>query len=101
MDRVNGFTSSFYLVQLRALNTRALYDRVLQTFNNTIQLRIWTDENFCGLCLSGRAHHDKEVDAMSISQSFEATDGASKYDLVAVLGGEPEVILQAISEMVA
>ena len=43
----------------------------------------------------------KEVDAMSIlSQSFEATDGASKYDLVAVLGGEPEVMFRkAISEM--
>jgi len=43
----------------------------------------------------------KEVDAMSIlSQSFEAADGASKYDLVAVLGGEPEVMFRkAITEM--
>ena len=32
----------------------------------------------------------KEADAMSIlTQSFETTNAASNYDLVAVLGGEP------------
>ena len=43
----------------------------------------------------------KEADAMSIlSQSFESPDVTSKYDLVAVLGGEPEVMFRkAIAEM--
>ena len=43
----------------------------------------------------------KEADAMSIlSQSFETTNAASNYDLVAVLGGEPEdMFRKAIAEM--
>ena len=43
----------------------------------------------------------KEADAMSIlTQSFETTNAASNYDLVAVLGGEPEdMFRKAIAEM--
>ncbi|HLW09858.1 MAG TPA: DUF362 domain-containing protein [Fermentimonas sp.] len=43
----------------------------------------------------------KEADAMSIlTQSFETTSATSNYDLVAVLGGEPEAMFRkAISEM--
>ena len=43
----------------------------------------------------------KEAGAMSIlTQSFESQSAASNYDLVAVLGGEPEVMFRkAISEM--
>lgn len=43
----------------------------------------------------------KEADAMSIlTQSFETTNAASNYDLVAVLGGEPEdMFRKAITEM--
>jgi len=43
----------------------------------------------------------KEADAMSIlTQSFEPTNAASNYDLVAVLGGEPEdMFRKAIAEM--
>jgi uncharacterized protein (DUF362 family) len=43
----------------------------------------------------------KEADAMSIlTQSFETTNAASKFDLVAVLGGEPEEMFRkAIAEM--
>src|SRR5690554_7854895 len=43
----------------------------------------------------------KEADAMSIlTQSFETANDASNYDLVGVLGGEPEDMLgKAIAEM--
>ena len=43
----------------------------------------------------------KEVDAMSVlTQSFQTTQATAKYDLVAVMGGEPEVMFrQAITEM--
>ena len=43
----------------------------------------------------------KEADAMSIlSQRFESANAANKYDLVAVLGGEPEVMFRkAIAEL--
>ena len=43
----------------------------------------------------------KEADAMSIlTQSFETTNAASNYDLVAVLGGEPEdMFRKEIAEM--
>jgi uncharacterized protein (DUF362 family) len=43
----------------------------------------------------------KDVDAMSVlTQSFQTTHAAAKYDLVAVMGGEPEVMFrQAITEM--
>ncbi|MDD4777255.1 MAG: DUF362 domain-containing protein [Fermentimonas sp.] len=43
----------------------------------------------------------KEADAMSIlSQSFQTTNAAAKYDLVAVMGGEPEAMFRkAIEEM--
>ncbi|MCE5205032.1 MAG: DUF362 domain-containing protein [Porphyromonadaceae bacterium] len=43
----------------------------------------------------------KEAEAMSIlTQSFETTHAASKYDLIAVMGGEPEVMFRkAIAEM--
>lgn len=43
----------------------------------------------------------KEADAMSIlTQSFQTTNAASNYDLVAVLGGEPEEMFRkAIAEM--
>lgn len=43
----------------------------------------------------------KEADAMSIlSQSFRTTNAAAKYDLVAVMGGEPEAMFRkAIEEM--
>ena len=43
----------------------------------------------------------KETDAMSIlTQSFETANAAKKYDLVAVMGGEPEAMFRkAIAEM--
>ncbi len=43
----------------------------------------------------------KEAEAMSmLTQSFETTQAASKYDLVAVMGGEPEAMFRkAIAEM--
>lgn len=43
----------------------------------------------------------KETDAMSIlTQSFETANAAGKYDLVAVMGGEPEAMFRkAIAEM--
>ncbi len=43
----------------------------------------------------------KEADAMSIlTQSFETSNAASNYDMVAVLGGEPEEMFRkAIAEM--
>jgi len=43
----------------------------------------------------------KDADAMSsLSQSFEAKGAAAKYDLVAVLGGEPEAMFRkAIAEL--
>lgn len=43
----------------------------------------------------------KDVDAMSVlTQSFETTNAAAKYDLIAVMGGEPEVMFRrAIAEM--
>ncbi len=37
----------------------------------------------------------KEAEAMSmLTQSFETTQAASKYDLVAVMGGEPEAMFR-------
>ena len=43
----------------------------------------------------------KETDAMSVlTQSFETANVANKYDLVAVMGGEPEAMFRkAIAEM--
>lgn len=43
----------------------------------------------------------KDADAMSIlAQSFETTHAAPKYDLIAVMGGEPEAMFRkAIAEM--
>lgn len=43
----------------------------------------------------------KDADAMSsLTQSFKAEDAAAKYDLVAVLGGEPEAMFRkAIAEL--
>ena len=43
----------------------------------------------------------KETDAMSVlTQSFETSNAAEKYDLVAVMGGEPEAMFRkAIAEM--
>ncbi|WP_352422831.1 DUF362 domain-containing protein [Proteiniphilum sp.] len=43
----------------------------------------------------------KETDAMSVlTQSFETADATKKYDLVAVMGGEPEAMFRkAISEI--
>ncbi len=43
----------------------------------------------------------EDADAMSVlTQSFQTTHAAAKYDLVAVLGGEPEVMFRkAIDEM--
>ncbi|OPZ10501.1 MAG: hypothetical protein BWZ06_01893 [Bacteroidetes bacterium ADurb.BinA261] len=43
----------------------------------------------------------KEADAMSIlTQGFESTNAATKYDLVAVIGGEPEIMFRkAIAEL--
>lgn len=43
----------------------------------------------------------KDADAMSLlTQSFETSNAAAKYDLVAVLGGEPEAMFQkAIAEL--
>ncbi len=43
----------------------------------------------------------KETDAMSVlTQSFETANAAKKYDLVAVMGGEPEAMFRkAIAEM--
>ena len=43
----------------------------------------------------------KEVEAMSLlSQSFETTKATAKYDLVAIMGGEPEEMFRkAIAEM--
>ena len=43
----------------------------------------------------------KDADAMSmLSQSFKTDDATGKYDLVAVLGGEPEdMFRRAIAEL--
>lgn len=43
----------------------------------------------------------KDADAMSIlSQSFQTSNATAKYDLVAVMGGEPEAMFRkAIEEM--
>ena len=43
----------------------------------------------------------KDADAMSVlTQSFQTTNAAAKYDMVAVLGGEPEAMFRkAIAEM--
>jgi len=39
----------------------------------------------------------KETDAMSIlTQSFETANAAKKYDLVAVMGGEPEAMFRYV-----
>lgn len=53
------------------------------------------------IALTGAAFSLKESDAMSIlTQSFEAADAAGSYDLVAVMGGEPEAMFRkAIAEM--
>lgn len=53
------------------------------------------------VALTGAAFSLKESDAMSIlSQSFDSANAASAYDLVAVMGGEPEAMFRkAIAEM--
>ena len=53
------------------------------------------------IALTGAAFTLKESDAMSIlSQSFESSNAANAYDLVAVMGGEPESMFRkAIAEM--
>lgn len=53
------------------------------------------------IALTGASFTLKESDAMSIlSQSFETADAAKSYDLVAVMGGEPEAMFRkAIAEM--
>ena len=53
------------------------------------------------VALTGAAFTLKESDAMSIlSQSFDSANAASAYDLVAVMGGEPEAMFRkAIAEM--
>ncbi len=53
------------------------------------------------VALTGAAFSLKESDAMSIlSQSFDSANAANSYDLVAVMGGEPEAMFRkAIAEM--
>ena len=53
------------------------------------------------VALTGAAFTLKESDAMSIlSQSFDSANAASAYDLVAVMGGEPDAMFRkAIAEM--
>ena len=53
------------------------------------------------IALTGAAFSLKESDAMSIlSQSFDSANAANAYDLVAVMGGEPEAMFRkAIAEM--
>ena len=53
------------------------------------------------IALTGAAFTLKESEAMSVlTQSFNSTNAASSYDLVAVMGGEPEVMFRkAIAEM--
>ena len=53
------------------------------------------------VALTGAAFTLKESDAMSIlSQSFDSTNAANAYDLVAVMGGEPDAMFRkAIAEM--
>ena len=42
----------------------------------------------------------KEADAMSIlTQSFETTSATTNYDLVAVLGGEPEAMFMLLHNL--
>ncbi len=50
------------------------------------------------IALTGAAFSLKESDAMSIlTQSFNAADAAGSYDLVAVMGGEPEAMFRKAS----
>ena len=53
------------------------------------------------IALTGAAFSLKESDAMSIlTQSFDSANAANAYDLVAVMGGEPEAMFRkAIAEM--
>lgn len=53
------------------------------------------------IALTGAAFTLKESDAMSIlSQSFDSANAANAYDLVAVMGGEPDAMFRkAIAEM--
>ena len=53
------------------------------------------------IALTGVAFSLKESDAMSIlSQSFDSANAANAYDLVAVMGGEPEAMFRkAIAEI--
>ena len=53
------------------------------------------------IALTGAAFTIKESDAMSmLSQSFNSQSAANSYDLVAVMGGEPEAMFRkAIAEM--
>ena len=53
------------------------------------------------IALTGAAFTIKESDAMSmLTQSFETANGANSYDLVAIMGGEPEAMFRkAIAEM--
>ena len=53
------------------------------------------------VALTGAAFSIKESDAMSLlTQSFKTENAANSYDLVAVMGGEPEAMFRkAIAEM--
>ena len=53
------------------------------------------------VALTGAAFSIKESDAMSIlTQSFDTANSANSYDLVAIMGGEPEAMFRkAIAEM--
>ena len=53
------------------------------------------------VALAGAAFSIKESDAMSIlTQSFDLSSSANSYDLVAIMGGEPEAMFRkAIAEM--
>ena len=53
------------------------------------------------IALTGAAFTIKESDAMSmLTQSFDTANAANSYDLVAIMGGEPEAMFRkAIAEM--
>ena len=53
------------------------------------------------IALTGAAFSIKETDAMSLlTQSFNSSNAANSYDLVAIMGGEPEAMFRkAITEM--
>ena len=53
------------------------------------------------IALTGAAFTIKESDAMSLlTQSFNSSSASNSYDLVAIMGGEPEAMFRkAIAEM--